>query len=190
MMNPPACVATQTLRRRLDDPGDGFWVIPRPRDADVCLGSINLSVGNTFLIARHSYESSIRATRPPHFQRLYDEVRLQGDALITIQPRQFVLAATREYIALPKDLCGFLQSRSSFGRLGLIAATATFVTAGYKGCPTLEIVNVGEAPVQVAPGDPICQLVLLNADEQEGDLRPSRYQCATRPYAALPDVWM
>jgi deoxycytidine triphosphate deaminase len=66
--------------------------------------------------------------------------------------------------------------------MGLIAATATYVTPGYKGCPTLEIVNEGEVPVRVKPGERICQLVALTADEAEEDLLPSRYQCATRPF--------
>ncbi|MDT7572413.1 MAG: dCTP deaminase, partial [Actinomycetota bacterium] len=65
-----------------------------------------------------------------------------------------------------------------------IAATATFITPGYKGCPTLEIVNAGEVPVVLPPGERICQLVLLSANEDPADLRPSRYQCAIRPSAA------
>jgi len=68
--------------------------------------------------------------------------------------------------------------------MGLIAATATYVTPGYNGCPTLEIVNTGEVPVLLCPGERICQLLLLTAGEEATDLSPSRYQCAVRPYTA------
>jgi dCTP deaminase len=77
-----------------------------------------------------------------------------------------------------------IQSRSTYGRMGLIAATATYVTPGYKGCPTLEVVNEGEVPVRVKPGEQLCQLIALWADEDAEDLLPSRYQCATRPFAS------
>jgi len=68
--------------------------------------------------------------------------------------------------------------------MGLIAATATYVTAGYQGCPTLEIVNEGEATIVLTPGEKICQLIVVATDEVPEDMRPSRYQCAIRPYVS------
>ena len=77
------------------------------------------------------------------------------------------------------DLSGLIQSRSTYGRMGIIAATAAFVGPGYKGCPTLELVNVGEVAVILKPYEPICQIALFTAAET--NVKPSRYQCATRP---------
>lgn len=177
-----AVVGTSEMRERLRDASDPFEVTPIPHDDDVRLGSINLRLGRTFLVARRGAVAMIDAARPAASERVFEELRLAEDEALILHPRQFVLAVTLEYLNLPPDLCGFIQSRSTYGRMGLIAATATYVNPGYQGCPTLEIVNEGEVPVSVKPGEPICQLVVLRADETAGDMRPSRYHCAVRPY--------
>lgn len=181
-----ASVPTAVLRERLTSPTDPFKISPLPPAESIAKGSVDLSLGRTFLVAVRASIGSVRADDPAKSGRLFAEVRLSGQDTLVIQPHQFVLAATMEYLRLPATLCGFIQSRSTYGRLGLIAATATYVTAGYHGCPTLEISNVGEVAIEVKPGDPICQLVVLTADEDPTLFTPSRYQCATRPYAARP----
>lgn len=168
------------------DAADPFKISPLPSLDAIAKGSVDLSLGRTFLVAVRASIGSVRADEPGRSGRLFTEVRLSGDDRLVVQPHQFVLAATMEYLRLPPTLCGFIQSRSTYGRLGLIAATATYVTAGYHGCPTLEIANVGEVAIEVRPGDPICQLVVLTADEDPTLMVPSKYQCATRPYAARP----
>ena len=180
----PASPPTAALRRRLTDPSDPFTVTPMPPTDAISHGSIDLQLGNTFLVAVRAGITSVSARNPELSRQLFREVRCAPDDKLIVQSHQFVLAATMEYLCLPPDLCGFLQSRSTYGRLGIISATATYVTAGYRGCPTLEISNVGEVPVEVYPGDPICQLVLFTANEDPAELKPSRYQCATRPYAS------
>ena len=183
-MTMPGSPNTATLRSRLLDPADTFAITPMPALDDARLGSVNLRLGRTFLVARRASVPFIDAQDTRASERLFDEVRLPSDEALVLQPQQFVLAATLEYLSMPPDLCGFIQSRSTYGRLGLIAATATYVTAGYHGCPTLEIVNAGEVPVRIRPGEDICQLVLLTADEDPQHMQPSRYQCAVRPYPA------
>lgn len=75
-----------------------------------------------------------------------------------LHPRAFVLATTLEWIRLPSDIAAYVIGRSSWGRRGLIIATATGVHPGFKGCLTLEITNVGEIPIAIKPGMAICQL--------------------------------
>jgi deoxycytidine triphosphate deaminase len=179
-----ASPSTKILRQRLYDPLDSFSITPRPMLESIGLGSVDLSVGGTFLIASRASVARVSASRPQESRRLFVEQRRSGDDALVVLPGQFVLAATLEYLSLPADLCGFVQSRSTYGRLGLISATATYVTAGYQGCPTLEIANVGEVPVELRRGDRICQIVLFTADEDAEDLKRSRYHCATRPYPA------
>lgn len=70
----------------------------------------------------------------------------------------FVLATTLEWIRLPTDVAGYVIGRSSWGRRGLIIATATGVHPGFIGCLTLELRNVGEIPIAIRPGMRICQL--------------------------------
>ena len=57
-----------------------------------------------------------------------------------------------EYVQLPPGLMCYVIGKSSWGRMGLIIATATKVDPGFKGCITLEIVNEGEIPLVLYPG--------------------------------------
>ena len=80
-----------------------------------------------------------------------------------LHPRTFVLGITLEWVRLPKTLAGFVTGRSSWGRRGLIIATATGVHPGFTGCLALELSNVGEMPIPITPGLAICQLFLHDA---------------------------
>jgi dCTP deaminase len=59
--------------------------------------------------------------------------------------------------------------KSSWGRRGLIIATAIGVHPGFKGCLTLELTNVGEIPVAIKPGMAVCQLFLHEVREHGGE---------------------
>jgi dCTP deaminase len=92
----------------------------------------------------------------------------------TLHPRSFVLGGTMEWIRLPTDLAGYVIGRSSWGRRGLIIATATGVHPGFTGCLTLELGNVGEVPLEVKPGMRICQLFVhtVQSSSTSRDLSP------------------
>lgn len=80
-----------------------------------------------------------------------------------LHPGRFVLGITLEWIRLPSDLAGYVIGRSSWGRRGLIIATAIGVHPRFTGCLTLELINFGEIPISIKPGMSICQLFLQQA---------------------------
>ncbi len=96
-----------------------------------------------------------------------------------MHPGQLVLGSTLEYVQLPRDLMAYVIGKSSWGRMGLVIATATKVDPGFKGCITLEIVNEGEIPLVLYPGLPIAQLVLHAV--VDGDAYAGGYSCAVGP---------
>ena len=110
------------------------------------------------------------------YQKLFT-VRF-GESLI-LHPNQLVLGSTLEYICIPRKLCGYVIGRSSWGRLGLIIATATFVNPQFKGCLTLELENIGEVPLVLYPGVAIAQLILHTIDKD--GLYKSRYMNPVGP---------
>jgi len=72
---------------------------------------------------------------------------------------------TRERISLPPDLCGFLEGRSRFARLGLMVhVTSAFVQPGVSNRQVLEMSNVAGQPLRIHPGVRLCQLVLMRTD--------------------------
>jgi dCTP deaminase len=76
---------------------------------------------------------------------------------------------TLEWLRIPKNLAAYVVGKSSWGRAGLIIATATGVHPGFKGCLTLELSNVGEIPIAVQPGIAICQLFVHHLDLRDPD---------------------
>ncbi len=93
---------------------------------------------------------------------LTDEVLVEdGDAFI-LHPGEFALGSTLERIAIPDDLVGRIEGKSSLGRLGLlIHTTAGFVDAGWDGYLTLELSNVANLPITLYPGMKIGQISFI-----------------------------
>jgi len=77
-----------------------------------------------------------------------------------LHPGTFVLGITLEWIRLPVNLTASVIGKSSWGRRGLIIATATGVHPGFVGCLALELTNVGEIPIEIKPGMKICQIFI------------------------------
>jgi dCTP deaminase len=77
-----------------------------------------------------------------------------------LHPHSFVLAATLEWIRMPRTHAGYVMGKSSWGRRGLVIETAPGVHPGFAGCLTLELANVGEIPIAMTPGTAICQLFI------------------------------
>ncbi len=95
--------------------------------------------------------------------------RLELRTPYRLEPGATIHGITRERIALPPDLCGLLEGRSRFARLGLmIHVTSAFVQPGVHNRQVLEISNVSGHPLHIHPGVRICQIVLLRT---EGEAR-------------------
>lgn len=108
----------------------------------------------------------------------YNSKKINLDYLenIPINPGQFMLGHSMEYIKLPDYLSADLEGRSSFARLGIeIHMTAGFVDPGFEGVLTFEIFNAGTNPVMLYPGYRIGQLRFMNISE------PSRKYINRKP---------
>jgi dCTP deaminase len=72
---------------------------------------------------------------------------------------------TRERVELPANLCGFLEGRSRFARLGLmIHVTSALVQPGVRNHQVLEMGNISGHPLRIHAGVRICQLVLMRTE--------------------------
>jgi dCTP deaminase len=82
-----------------------------------------------------------------------------------LEPGATVHGITRERIHLAEDLCGLLEGRSRFARLGLmIHVTSAFVQPGVSNRQVLEISNVAGRSLALHPGVRVCQLVVMRAE--------------------------
>ena len=99
-----------------------------------------------------------------------DHTRVERlDAPYVLVSGSTIHGITRERIQLPPNLCGFLEGRSRFARLGLmIHVTSAFVQPGVDNRQVLEMSNVSGHPLRIHPGVRLCQLVLMRT---EGEAR-------------------
>lgn len=122
--------------------------------------AIDVRLGRAFSVVRAWTEGVAEllpgkyGTSEPHVDRFVLQL---GEPLI-VHPHQLVLARTLEVVRLPQGLMSYVIGRSSWGRRGLIVATAVVVHPGFCGPITLELKNVGEVPIALYPLDRIAQL--------------------------------
>lgn len=125
--------------------------------------SVNVRLGNEFIIMKkRSFPLLDIANKEEITERInyyQEKIRIDYKVPFILHPNQLIIGSTLEYLSLPLNLMCYVIGKSSWGRMGLIIATATKVDPGFRGCITLEIINEGEVPISLYPGIPIAQLV-------------------------------
>lgn len=126
--------------------------------------AVDLRLGTEFVILKKQMMPSLNIAHAKELlrgveryqQRFVRRVREE----IVLHPGQLIIGSTLEYVQIPRGLMCYVIGKSTWGRTGLIIATATKIDPGFRGCVTLEIINEGEVPLVLVPGVPIAQLVL------------------------------
>lgn len=147
-------------------------------------GSIDLRLGTEFLVMRRTHGAVIDpGETTTRAQAVHDEIRVPLGQALWLHPQQFILGSTMEFIRLPTDMGAYVLGRSSWGRIGLLVATAVMVQPGYGGTLTLELVNEGDAPIRLYPGLRVAQLALhrLGAPTRAYARRGAKYLAPTGP---------
>lgn len=133
--------------------------------------SIDLRLGDFFGEFRTARRSHIDPARIKETYRDYlDFVVLEClHDVYYLQPKQFVLAQTFEYVALPNDLIGSLEGKSSVARQGLtVHAAAGLVDPGFTGHLVFELLNAGQMPLKLCPLMRIAKISFFRCAETEG----------------------
>ena len=129
--------------------------------------SVDLTLASTFRVFRKVHQV-IEVRENTDYRELTDKIEVPGGKHILIMPGETVLGITREHLRLGPGLCGWLEGRSRFARLGLMVhISAPFMGPGIDSQQVLEMSNFGPAPLEVYPGIPICQFVFQKLDGNE-----------------------
>ncbi|WP_224269987.1 dCTP deaminase [Haloprofundus salinisoli] len=158
-------------------------------DMQVQPASIDLRLGEEFLEFQRTNISCIHPNREAEIGQYVSETHVdEGDEFI-LHPGDFVLGTTKERVEIPPDLIATVEGRSSLGRLAIVIhATAGIVDPGYEGQITLELSNLGTAPVALSPGMRVSQLIFTElktrAERPYGVERGSKYQGQRGPQAS------
>jgi dCTP deaminase len=149
----------------------GFLSIEPWEESNLQPASVDLTLANEFL----RFSEEIDVTRPWEPQHLWDAPEIVDEFIL--QPGEFALGSTIEYISLAGHIAGEVWGKSSLGRVGLsVHVTAGFVDPGFRGQITLEFFNVSPVPITLKAGMPICQMVFTSMPSPSETTYLGRYQ--------------
>ena len=161
--------------------------------------SIDLPLGSTFWVFDMPWWRRLgwwltRST--PHLSLHVDprpfmrQVEIGNGKPFTLKPHGFVLAQLACWLAVGSEFVLQLEGRSSAARLGIRVHDAGLHGPGWDGYSTLELHNEGVLPVDLYPGDCLCQATAIRLETPAaipyGDpRRTSHYQHQTGATPAL-----
>jgi dCTP deaminase len=170
-------LSDRTLREQL---AAGRIVVDPLDESLIQPSSIDVRISNLFRVFRNHTRGVIDVKED--MDDLTELIEIPADEAFMLHPGEFVLGSTHERIAVPDDLVGRVEGKSSLGRLGLlIHSTAGFIDAGFDGHITLELANVASLPITLYPGMKIGQVSFMQmttpADHPYGSgAKGSKYQ--------------
>lgn len=83
---------------------------------------------------------------------------------VYLAPMEFALATTVEEIGIPNNIQGILLDKSTWARQGLSCFNTKF-EPGWRGFPTIELINLGRKGIEIPAGAPLCQMEFHWLDE-------------------------
>ena len=118
--------------------------------------SIDLRLGNKFRVFK-----KLKKTYNADEKLDYHSVtKLVTANSIVVKPGETILGITKEKLTLPENICGWLEGRSRFARLGLLVhISASFMQPGISNKQVLEISNMGAVSLRLHAGTKICQFI-------------------------------
>jgi deoxycytidine triphosphate deaminase len=176
------------ILRRLEA---GDLVVEPLDDPDIQIqpASVDLRLGREFLEFQHANIPCIHPNTEDEVDEYVELTEVEEGGEYILHPGDFVLGTTHERVEIPDDLIAHVEGRSSLGRLAIVVhATAGLADPGYQGQITLELSNLGTAPVALTPGMRISQLTFTElktpAERPYGEERGSKYQDQSGPQAS------
>lgn len=120
-------------------------------------GSIDLHLGDRFRIFKKVH-GIVNVNDSTDYEQMTELIHAQQG--IILMPAESILGITVETIKLAPDICGWLEGRSRFARLGLLVhISASFMHPGINNNQVLEMTNFSPMPLKIHPGTAICQFI-------------------------------
>lgn len=124
--------------------------------------SIDLTLSKELRVFEH-LDHAVKSSSRTDYKNITKRIRTKEKYLL--RPGELVMGITAEKIKLPEDICGWLNSRSRFARLGLMVhITAPFIQPGINNKQVLEIYNASPNTLELIPGEKPCQLILQRCE--------------------------
>ncbi|XP_049848235.1 dCTP deaminase, dUMP-forming-like [Schistocerca gregaria] len=149
-------------RREIQNAIESGEIIIQPYDPDsVGAASIDLTLSNEF----RSFipcAQPLKVTERTSYEDITVKTVIPEGETYLLPPGKMCLGITLERVALSDKICGLLEGRSRFARLGLlIHITAGFINPGINNRQVLEIYNASNHVLELIPGTKLCQLIFI-----------------------------
>ena len=153
-----------TRKEILKEIKDGRIKIEPFLESSVGPASIDLTLSNAFRVFVR-LPMHIKADNDIDYKCATKGIWIEDGETITIHPGTTILGMTKEKVTIPSDICGWLEGRSKFARLGLlIHISASFMQPGISNHQVLEMSNFGPIPIDIYPGTSACQFIFERAE--------------------------
>lgn len=125
-------------------------------------GSVDLHLADKFRIFKKVH-SIVEINNQTDYEEMTELI--QAPEGMILMPGETILGITIEQIRLAPTLCGWLEGRSRFARVGLLVhISASFMHPGIDNCQVLEMTNFSPMPLRIHPGTAICQFIFQRTD--------------------------
>lgn len=120
-------------------------------------GSVDLHLGDDFRIFKKVHDI-VDVDDATDYEKMTELIH--APAGIVLMPGETILGITRETIKLSPNICGWLEGRSRFARIGLLVhISASFMQPGIENQQVLEMTNFSPMPLRIHPKTAICQFI-------------------------------
>ena len=141
--------------------------------------SVDLRLGTAFRRFKH-LNHVYNVTEDASFEDMTEEVTVPDGETLLIKPGETILGVTTERIKLSPSICGWLEGRSRFARLGLaVHVTSGFMQPGIDNHQVLEMSNLSPTPLALIPGTRLCQFIFQRCEGEA--VYSGRFQGQERP---------
>lgn len=166
---------------------------PFDLDAQTSVCSIDLRVGNVFWVLRRKkapIDLGARTIFEVSPRRSWKKLVLEDNSHLDLHPGDMVLGRTYEYITMPEQYVGKINTRSSFARLGLsTACNCDLVNPGYDGHVPLELTNCTQGVLRIRPYLPLCQLFVMQVQGKPSSYSNAAFRSKYTKDDGGPSVW-
>lgn len=119
--------------------------------------SIDLKLSFAIRIYKNIYKPILDDS--PNYKKYTEPIDLRKIDFM-LMPGQAALGITIERIELAENICGWLEGRSTFARIGLLVhISASFMQPGINNHQVLELINLGMNPILLKEGMKVCQFI-------------------------------
>ncbi|MDE1971193.1 MAG: dCTP deaminase [Patescibacteria group bacterium] len=123
----------------------------------------DVRLGNKLRVCtRTSY--TLLNPKTSNFDNLFESYEVDRGEPFDIPSHSFALGYSLEYFKIPRDILVICFGKSTYARCGVIV-NVTPLEPEWEGNITIEISNTSPHPARIYPGEGICQLIFLQANE-------------------------